>query len=170
MAGQPLWTDEEIAICREIGHDYKALMKALNGRRSYHSVRNQCQKLGLAPKRHIWLGAELAHLRRIYPKCSWEDILAAFPFATRKQIKHIAKHYKIYREKRPFKPTGIPGIDQVRNRCFELNLSMPDVDALAKSKSYFCKGRLARGPYQLQGHWKGHKGLGWRGDGSLEQK
>ncbi|MGR6783181.1 hypothetical protein ACU6QH_00645, partial [Aeromonas veronii] len=45
----------------------------------------------------------------------------------------------VQRKPKPYKPTGFAPLDQVRDKCFELKLTMPDLDAMCRTKNYFSK-------------------------------
>lgn len=140
MAGQPLWSGNEIGLLRSMyPAEYADISKALK-RRSYWSVRHKAQKLGLAPKRHVWTGPDVSRLRRIYPTGTKEEILAAFPGMTIEAVRASAPRFKVFKARKPFNPTGYPVIDQLRERAFQLGYSMVDLDALARSKRYFASG------------------------------
>lgn len=141
MSGSLLWTDEEIATLRRLYPllSYVQLTKHLKGR-TWMAIRHKAQKMGLAEARHVWTGAEIAKLRRLYQKGTMQDVREAFPDFSVAHIRGIARNHGIRRPRRPFKATGIPAIDQIRQRAFELGYSMPDIDHLARSKKYFQQG------------------------------
>jgi hypothetical protein len=116
--------------------DYTALRRALR-RRSIHALRGRVRALGIAKKRYRWTAAAVSRLRRIYPTGTRAEILAAFPGTKWQQIKDKRKEIKLYRARKPPAKTGYPIIDVVRARAFELNISMPELDAMARTKWYF---------------------------------
>lgn len=134
--GHPIWTDEEIEICRRLYPDYRATKRKLR-RRSLVAIQHKCNELGLVPARPPWTGQDLARLRRLYPSASWEELFAAFPGRTKLAITRAANSYGYVREKKRYLPTGHAALDQVRQRCFEEGYVMRDIDQYAKSKGYF---------------------------------
>jgi hypothetical protein len=145
MKGDPIWSEKELALCHEFHPNYKGLMKALGGRRSYSAVRAKCQQLGLAPKRQLWSSASIQKLKRLYSHATWHEILAALPEFKKSQIIHQARYCGLKRPRKPFKATRHIAINAIRERAFDIGYTMPDVDALAKSKTYFQKASWSQG-------------------------
>lgn len=131
-----VWTAEEDAICRRHAHDFDALMRSLPDR-SIHALRKRRHNLGLVPKVKICTAAELSRVRRLYPKASKSELLAALPTRTMKQIRHIANYNGIRRVRQRYAPSGFEIIDSIRERCRLLNYSMRDLDEIAKTGCYF---------------------------------
>lgn len=146
-----VWSNEEVAVCFALWPNYRAIAFHLTGR-SRSAVAAKCRSLGLAHTVHPWKASELSKLRRLYPEASWEEILAALPGRTREQIKNAVAYWKIRRKRKPYKPTGYHVLDQVRARCFECNMYMKDLDAIAHSKRYFYKAQWHSG-------WISHKAI-----------
>lgn len=137
--GHPLWTQDEIDTVKRMVPGYAPIVKKLK-RRSYWAVRSRAQMLGLAPRRHVWTAAEISRMRKVYPSGNRAEIEAAFPGFAYLHIQSIASYHGIRRTRRRLKPTGYPIIDQIRDRAFELNYSMVDLDALISSRcTYFQK-------------------------------
>ena len=128
--------NEKILV--QLKGDYKLIARRLP-HRSLPAIRSQCQKLGLRKTRHLWTGAEISRLRKLYPDQSREDICAAFPHSHWGAICQAARYHGIRRRKREFKLLGIAALDDVRRRCYEINWSMSDLDKAAKTKTYFAK-------------------------------
>lgn len=136
--GHPLWTEREDDVVRALYPDYRALRRALR-RRTYHALRYRTRALGIAKKKHVWLGSEVSRLRRLYPKADRADILLAFPELSWQQIAAKACHIGVRRARRRLNSTGYPLVDLIRDRAFDLSLSMVDLDAIAGTKHYFQK-------------------------------
>lgn len=134
-----LWTEAEDKICRDLHPDYQAILRTLPYR-SYYAVRNRCQKLGLAPKRNLVTSADVSKLRRFYSTSKPDELRRLLPGRSLKQIRAIARYYGIRKRRRGFLPTGHPIIDDIRQRCFNLNYSMVELDREAGTGSYFAKG------------------------------
>lgn len=142
--GHWLWTKKEDDIVREFYPDYKVLRRKLR-RRTYDAIKSRARTLNVAHRRHIWLASEVSRLRRLYPKADRLDILAAFPGLRWRQIAGKANHICVYRHRKGLCRTGHPLIDHIRDRAFELNMSMVDLDAVARTKKYFQKAGWANG-------------------------
>jgi len=138
------WTASEDNTFRRLYPDRKAIRRALR-RRSYGAIRSRAQFLGLAPKRHIWTGAQLKSLKRLYLSASKKDLLAAFPWATYIGICAIANHYGMVRNRAPLKSSGYKAIDQIRDRATELGYTMVQTDALAGTGIFLSKAEWGSG-------------------------
>lgn len=139
--GDIMWTKEEDAILKTLHPNYKAIKKALR-RRTMPAIRARARKLGLTKKIHIWKGTELMKLRRLYTSnAPRAEILAALPGITWGQIDNCAQYHRLYRSRKPFKKTGHAALDSVRQYAFEHNISMPELDKMARTKKYFQVGR-----------------------------
>jgi len=136
--GKLIWTARERALLAVIFPDYRRAIIALR-RRSYSAVKYQARAMGLTDIRHVWTAAEVARLRRVFRTASTEALAAAFPGIPVRKIYKKANHVGLYRERQPFKRTGFMALDQIRDRAFELNLSMVDLDAMAGTRTYFQK-------------------------------
>jgi len=134
--GHPLWTESELVVCRELFPDFKAI-KARLRRRSLVAIQQKCRELGVSMQRNAWTGAEIAKLRRLYPSATHDELRAAFPNHPFNSIKIAANRRGIFRVKKPYVPTGHQLLDEVRARCYELKLTMPDLDAISGTKRYF---------------------------------
>lgn len=137
MTGAKLWSEDEEKILRELYPDYKAICKRLP-HRTHSACRYSCGQLKLTRPIHMWTAAEISLLRRVYTRGTKAEIAQAFPHLRWMQIKSIARWYDIHRARQPFLPTGIPIIDEIRSRCFELNYTMVDLDKLTHSR-YFAR-------------------------------
>jgi hypothetical protein len=78
-------------------------------------------------------------MRQLFPHATTKELRAAFPDRTVDQLNSLARYHGLRRPRRRLKATGIPILDAIRERCFELNYSMVDLDALSRSKKYFQK-------------------------------
>lgn len=142
--GHPLWTEREDGVVRALYPDYKSLRRALR-RRTYRALCGRTRTLGIAKKHHVWLGTEVSRLRRLYPKADRSDILLAFPELSWSQIAAKARHIGLRRARRRLNSTGHPLIDTIRDRAFDLCLSMVDLDMMAGTRRYFQKAAWRNG-------------------------
>ncbi|MBP2149964.1 hypothetical protein [Xanthobacter flavus] len=137
--GRPVWTAREMALLAVIYPDYTRALKVLE-RRTLAACRFQARAMGLVTRLHMWTGSEEARLRRLYPVLSGEALLAAFPGLTLQKIGVKAGGMGLKKKRKPYNNSGFPAIDQIRNRAFELNISMSDLDSMAGTKTYFRRG------------------------------
>lgn len=142
--GRPVWTARELALLAVMFPDYKRAVAVLE-RRSFSAVKQQAQAMGLTSNRHRWTGAEISRLRKLFPTADNETLQSAFPGIDLGKIKAMARYVGIRRQRRPFKVTGIQPIDQIRDRAFKLNISMVELDAMARTKYYFQKAEWHAG-------------------------
>lgn len=141
--GYPTWKKWECAICQALYPDYRELQQRLP-HRSYGAIVLKCMYLGLSTKRHHWIYEESNAFRRMYPRASVQDLKKAFPFATRADLCQRAFRLRLFRPRKPYKPTGFPEIDQIRDGCFHARLTMRDLDYFINRK-YFSRGGWRRG-------------------------
>lgn len=136
VAGQKIWSEDECNVLRELAPDYKAVFRRLRTR-TVGAIKAQSSKLGLTKPVRFWTAAEISKLRKIYPTATREELCAAFPHSSWRNIKAKAQYYHFRKKRKPFKIIGIPGLDEVRKRCFEIGWSMPDLDKAARTGTYF---------------------------------
>ena len=144
--GAKLWTDAEITILVKYQGCYEKMYEKLP-RRSHRAIRSKYCSLGLPRSgrpRHLWTAFEISRLRKLYPAASPEEICSAFPHSTWRAICQAALYHNLRRRKRPYKVTGIPALDEVRRRCFEIGWSMADLDKMARTRNYFSKAGWMR--------------------------
>lgn len=65
------------------------------------------------------------------------EILELVPGKTMPQAWARARRSRFRHPRKPPRPTGLPVVDAVRRRAFELNLTMRDLDEITRSGSYF---------------------------------
>jgi hypothetical protein len=136
MNGHKLWTDEDKEIVRQLSPNYDEICKRIPSR-DRRSIRHMASVLGVAQEKHIFTGAEISKLRRLYSKASWEEILEAFPFSNKERLKGVAKYHGFSRPRRKFKPTGNQPIDALLEKCAAANISLPELDKECRTKRYF---------------------------------
>ena len=136
--GDKHWTEPERQVIEEIRSDFDAIQKRLP-HRTRKAIEHQCRKMGLRQRpQHNWSAAELSRLRRMYLKASAQEICEAFPHSTWINIRQVARYYGCQRDRRtPYKIIGIPALDDVRQRCFDIRWTMRDLDQAAKTRGYF---------------------------------
>lgn len=134
--GQKLWEDHENAAIRSLWPDYEAIKAALP-HRTYGAIQAQAARIGASAKGHVWTTGEVLRLRRIFPTATHAELLAAFPGVSLRAIRSHAFRLNLRRAVKPYGPTGCALLDELRDRCRFLNLSMADLDAMAGTGTYF---------------------------------
>lgn len=137
--GYRIWTKIEDRIVRNLYPDYVALRKALP-LRSYWAIQSRACYLGISKKRKPWTSRDLQKLGRIFSQATWAELYQAFPGRTQNEIKSRARKAG-YTRPRVYPKTGVPVLDSIRSRAFSLNLSLLDVDKMARTRSYFSSAR-----------------------------
>lgn len=136
LFGQRVWTEGEKLACELFYPDYFALRQILYTR-SLSAIRSQCRALGLCKSRHHWGPLDKQKLRKIYPTGTREEICAAFPDVDWQNLCAVARYYGYRRKKKPYKITGVPALDAVRSRCYDVKINMRELDEDCKTKRYF---------------------------------
>ncbi|RVK40917.1 hypothetical protein [Sinorhizobium meliloti] len=138
MSGAKLWTEEENAVLQQHFPNYEIMMQALP-HRTRTAIRFRCGKLGLTRPKHVWMASEISLLRRLYARASKQEIMAALPGRSWISIKSAAEYYRFRRERKPYATIGVDALDALRQKCFECNMYMRDLDEIVGSKGYFRK-------------------------------
>ncbi|MGV6876542.1 hypothetical protein ACUSIJ_28230 [Pseudochelatococcus sp. B33] len=137
IAGDRLWSDVEIEILRQFYPDLAALTRALPGR-SIGAITMKAQQIGLVRSRRIWSADEAARLRKPYVAgVPIDDLVSMCPGKTKRQIWNKACHLGIRRPRKRPRRTGLPLVDTVRDRAFDLGLTMTDLDTYVSTRRYF---------------------------------
>jgi len=145
ISGALLWTDAEIQVLYQSPSNLQVHERLPH--RTVKAIEHQRRKLGLSRQLHWWTAAEISKLRRMYPRCSKEEICATFPHVTWCSIEHAARRHNFRREKPRYKPTGHPAVDQILEKCYSIGWSLVDLDREAKTRGYFAHGcRQGNGP------------------------
>ncbi|MBY3473378.1 hypothetical protein HFN78_20950 [Rhizobium laguerreae] len=138
LFGQKVWTEGEDLICRLFYPDYFALRQILYTR-TRRAIRAHCQILGLCKTRRTWGPLDKMRLKKLYPTATREEICAAFPDIEWENICAVARYYGYRRKKKPYKITGVPALDAVRVRCYDVKINMRELDEDCRTKKYFQK-------------------------------
>jgi hypothetical protein len=164
------WTPAEDAALRDLYPDYEGILLKLP-HRTYYALRGRAAALGCTAltARHKWTGAELTKLKKSCETgTSRRDLMALFPHATRwSQLQNKIRYYGYHRQNFKFKSTGFPIIDEIRERARQMNISMVELDALAKSGCYFLKaawlnqGIVGKHIYRAIEALGGHLSVDW---------
>ncbi len=136
MAGDKLWSDEEIQIIRSLYPDYVKIESALKTR-TLVAIKHKCRAIGLGRRIHLWSAGEIAKLRRLFPSASKEKLMAEFSFTTWQNIRSTAYRYGFRQKRRPYPKAANPLMNAVLERCMAIGWSMADLDAACGFEKYF---------------------------------
>lgn len=136
MQGYLLWQEQEDQLIAQLYPDYKRITKALP-HRTFSACKCRAHNLQVAKKIRMWKASEISLLRRVYSKGTKAELLLAFPDRNWRSISYAALRHKIMRARRPYKLTGVDILDQIRARCWELHLTMEDLDRMVRGSGYF---------------------------------
>lgn len=145
--GHKIWTAQEDETLRRLYPNYRAMVKALPNR-TMVAVRFRVRAIGAAQPYvcHRWTAAEISRMRRLAASgATRREIIAAFAPLTKNQVVNALAYHRVVRKKSPLRPSGHPALDAVRARCRELRLSMSDLDAMARTRTYFRQAQWAKG-------------------------
>lgn len=126
-AGQMIWTSDEVAALRCHYPDRKACLHALP-RRTWRAIEGKAGRLGLTRPRIVWEGNEVAALRRRYPTQEAVGAMAQDWEKSRSQVYGKASAKRVRRPKRRPLPAKDPLVDAVRQRAFDLGISLAGLD------------------------------------------
>jgi len=144
-AGQRLWTALEMETLRRLHPDYGALVRALP-RRTRNAIEKKAQKLGLSKPRRVWNEAEFRLMKPLYVRgAPMQSILDLLPGKTAKQVWAKASGRGIRRPRTRPRNTGLAPVDAVRQRAFELYMSMAELDEAAAVLHVLGPQRVATG-------------------------
>jgi hypothetical protein len=106
--------------------------------RTREAIRAKCRYPQEHRERHIWKGREIALLRKLYAKGDWGELRKAFPFASDAMVRAAAKTNGIQGAK-SYKLSGLHLIDELRERCLLMEISMPMLDTMSGTGRYFTR-------------------------------
>ncbi|GAB5428049.1 MAG: hypothetical protein Devi2KO_15080 [Devosia indica] len=135
--GHPLWTPWEVGPVVELAPAYGLIFPMVE-RRTRPGVYSKAQRLGVARKAALpWSENEILRLRKVYPRGTKEEVLAAFPGRSYSAVAKAANARGIFRSRPEVHQTGFRLLDQVLSRAQGMNLTLADLDGLARSGRYF---------------------------------
>lgn len=150
--GHPLWEPREVAPVVGRYPDYQSIFPELE-RRTSPAVYNKAGRLGITkPRAPPWPDNEILRLRKVYPRGTRDEVLAAFPGRSYAAISKAANARGIYRAQKPLKPTGNTVLDQILARARDRNVSMEGLGHVTHKRSYFQKRRWQSGRFDFAAH------------------
>jgi hypothetical protein len=135
-SGHALWTDQEDKIVRSFPRDYKVLCPILKGR-TLSAIKNRTSLFGLGKKPHYWTGSDVSTLRKLYRYSPKAELMTAFPGVSWTAICGKAEKLQFARKRRRPQSVDNPVLDAIRDRAFQYNWSLRNLDEFAGTKGYF---------------------------------
>lgn len=133
------WTQEEVDLIHKMKPRWKeiqALMptRSLTRIRAIGYERDMPRKTG----QRSWTAAERSLLKKLIDEGKTpRQCMPYFPWIIAPlYLREYAKHHG-FKWKRKLARTGVPVVDQIRDRCLELGYSLVDLDEWCKSGRYF---------------------------------
>lgn len=140
-AGHKIWTAEEDELVRRHRDDLPRLLGELP-HRSEGAVRRRRQILGLVKPRRVWSEGEFRTMKPPYQDGDpVPEILPLLNEKTPRQVYSKASARRVRRPRRPPKIVGIPLVDTIRQRAFQLGYTLADLDFYTRSGGYFTRPR-----------------------------
>ncbi|TPJ11449.1 hypothetical protein FJW04_24130 [Mesorhizobium sp. B2-7-3] len=134
--GRLLWPASEDEVCRRHYPDYDAMRKLLP-HRTRGALKKRCGALKITNARTNWTAKENSLFRRVYRSGTTEELIAAFPVKSLHALYERGYRLGLVRPVKPFKLTGDPLLDDLRQYCRRSNLTMLDVEKFVPSAGYF---------------------------------
>lgn len=137
IAGAPIWTTAELEVLRRFYPDLDAVARALPQRTSAATA-HKARQIGLVPPLRIWSNDEARKLRKPYVTgVPIDKLTEMFPGKSKRQVWHKANKMGYRRPRRTPKATGMPLVDSIRRRAFDLHITMIELDAIVGKARYF---------------------------------
>ena len=140
------WTFREVEIMREHWPDIEKIQALLKWR-TVNAIRDMARRCGLIPPKvqHIWTAAQHSTLRRLAGKRTPRKDIAKQLGLTVQQVANRLNYSKIGIGKRPPVSLGEPLVDSVRQRAFQLKISMVDLDRSLGPRKAFQTSNVKKG-------------------------
>lgn len=132
------WTYRETEALREHWPDMAALRKLLP-HRTETAIRSMAAKCGAAPPKnhHVWTGAEDKRLRVLAAAGATRKDIADALSLSPLQVQNRLQYARIRISKRPPTLCGDDLADAVRQRAFQMNITMRDLDRSLGNRRIF---------------------------------
>lgn len=118
LSSNTRWTPEEDQLLRAIYPDLLVL-KAKLPLRTKFALRHRAGALGLQKVRNRWTGAEEQRLKTYSASMSRQEACAMFPGRPPEDVSVRMVKLGLLTKHKHHNPTGIPLLDQIRQRCFD---------------------------------------------------
>lgn len=127
-SGHRLWSEDEVGAVRQFYPDYRLLVRALPSR-TRKAIELKAAKLGIARPRRIWTNSEVRVMRPPYiAGVPIADILSLLDNKAKRQVYGKAWRERIRRPRKRPKVLGHRVLDAIRQRAFDLNLSLCELE------------------------------------------
>ncbi|RWD23040.1 hypothetical protein [Mesorhizobium sp.] len=144
--GYPLWRQEDDDVCRSLYPDYKALSAALPNR-SMAALVTRCRRLKITRRLRIFTEEEERRFRKLYRSGTQQELCEAFPDVTLDRLRDRARRRGLKRPRVQYLRAGDNLLDELRDECWRLGITMIDLDEFTRSsKRYFAARRWCRSP------------------------
>ena len=145
-AGGAVWAAAEDAVLKASYPDYNSAASALPNR-TRKALECRVARLGIANKLRVWSDGEFRAMAPPYREGRpVEAILPKLSGKTSRQVYAKAGKHKVRRPRKRPKLTGIGIVDSIRQRAFDLNFTLSELDAATGGGSYFQSPRSVRWP------------------------
>lgn len=148
-AGQPIWSEAEIAALRSAWPDRRLARKLLPSR-TVKAIEHKTARLGLTRKRTVWSAADVDGLRPRYPTHESVGSIAASFDKTKKQTWTKGHHVRLRRPPRRPLPARDPMMCAVRQRAFALGISLEGLDRDVRRQGRFQNRKSPRDLLAIQ--------------------
>lgn len=143
-SGDRIWTVPEINELRARYPDLVTLQSVLPGR-TRKAIKRKADVLGIVRHRPLWSDAEKEAMPPRYRAgVPVRQIAEVLNRRTPRQIWSKASTLKIGRPRRRPRPVDVPAVHSIRQRAFDMRISLKDLDAATCGRGYF--GKAPQGP------------------------
>ncbi|UXN58175.1 hypothetical protein [Phyllobacterium zundukense] len=135
--GYPLWTEAEVSVLRQFHPNYSEVSRRLP-QRTRAAIKRKCADLRIVkdgPRR--WSGEEYVQLRKSYATSPISQVMKLFHDRTSVGLRSVLYRRRILKKSVPYKLCGNLIADSIRQRCFDLNYTIRDLDIMAGTNQYF---------------------------------
>lgn len=130
------WTLKEHEVLVSHWPDMNAIRKRMP-HRSVRAIRAFAGRCNLTSERHIWTAAEDARLRKLAAAGSSRKDIATELGMTVRQIAGRMRYTRIAVARKPPTPSKNPLVNAIRQRAYDLNMSMIDLDRSLGDRKIF---------------------------------
>ena len=141
-----IWTEEEENTLRKIYPNRQLMILQISSRSRFSCVK-KAGKLGLSTKRNpYWTSQELQTLRKLYGKIELKALQSMLSPRSPRSIETKAFKNGISSRKRRKMLLATPqkSLNSLRDKCFELNITMAELDGICGFARYFASGGARR--------------------------
>ncbi len=156
------WTEAEYNILRAAWPDREKLRRLLP-HRSRKSILEAASRCGIRRALHIWTAAQDKKLRHLVRSGIPRSEIASLLGLGRMQVQNRLNYTGVTAGRQPYRPTGYPLVDAIRQRAFAMNMTLVDLDRVCRTGQAFQHANASR-PLAPRHALKAIKVLGGRLD------